>query len=76
MNLKMTIKDVCVSSSRMSEASDNIIFTLRNLTVPRSTQGDWQGSGIRRTHPQRLTASRPAAVADLSRWDVVNTVTL
>jgi hypothetical protein len=34
------------------------------------------GSRIRRTHPHRLTVSRPAAGAALSRWDVVDTGTL
>jgi hypothetical protein len=37
---------------------------------------DKQGSGVRRTHPHRLTASRPAPDGALSRWDVVNTGTL
>ncbi|MEC0255664.1 hypothetical protein [Paenibacillus lautus] len=34
------------------------------------------GSEFSRTHPHRLTASRPAPGGALSRWDVVNTGTL
>lgn len=35
-----------------------------------------QGSEISRTHPHRLTASRSAPGGALSRWTVVNTITL
>ena len=37
----------------------------------------FRGSGISRTHPHRLTAqAQPAPDGALSRWDVVNTITL
>lgn len=56
--------------------SHNIVFTHRSLPAARSARSKKQGSGVRRTHPHRLTAQAQPGLQPFSWWDVVNARTL